>query len=83
MTSLPSTTDGGVEIGMQVSEDHLLNRLGMCSDPVTGNALGRQPNRLHLPLTTWTEVALGDANGRPTMRMPAVLACRGRLRRRQ
>ncbi len=34
----------------EVSEQHLFNLLGMCADPVTGKALGRQPNRSHLSL---------------------------------
>ncbi len=40
----------GVEAGSEVSEDHLFNLLGMCADPVTGEALGRPPNRSHLSL---------------------------------
>jgi conjugative relaxase-like TrwC/TraI family protein len=40
----------GVESGSQVTEQHLFNLLGMCADPVTGQALGRQPNRAHLSL---------------------------------
>ncbi len=40
----------GVEPGSQVTEQHLFNLLGMCADPVTGQALGRQPNRTHLSL---------------------------------
>ena len=40
----------GVEPGSQVTEQHLFNLLGMCADPVTGKALGRQPNRTHLSL---------------------------------
>ena len=35
----------GVEKGSPATEQHLFNLLGMCADPVTGNALGRQPNR--------------------------------------
>jgi hypothetical protein len=35
----------GVEKGVTVSEEHLFRMLGMCADPVTGNALGRAPNR--------------------------------------
>ncbi|HEY5385726.1 MAG TPA: relaxase domain-containing protein [Acidimicrobiales bacterium] len=35
----------GVEPGSQVTEQRLFNLLGMCADPVTGKALGRQPNR--------------------------------------
>ena len=30
----------GVEIGSEVSEQHLFNLLGMCADPITGEALG-------------------------------------------
>ena len=33
-----------------MSEQHLFNLLGMCADPITGKALGRQPNRAHLSL---------------------------------
>jgi conjugative relaxase-like TrwC/TraI family protein len=35
----------GVEIGSEVSEEHLFNLLGMCADPITGEALGRPPIR--------------------------------------
>jgi conjugative relaxase-like TrwC/TraI family protein len=35
----------GVEIGSEVSEQHLFNLLGMCADPITGEALGRSPLR--------------------------------------
>jgi conjugative relaxase-like TrwC/TraI family protein len=39
--------DGGVgiEIGSEVSEEHLFNLLGMCADPITGQPLGRPPVR--------------------------------------
>jgi conjugative relaxase-like TrwC/TraI family protein len=48
---LTSLDDGrGVEPGSQVTEQHLFNLLGMCADPVTGQPLGRQPNRAHLSL---------------------------------
>jgi hypothetical protein len=48
---LGSLDDGrGVEKGSAVSEEHLFNMLGMCADPVTGQALGRQPNRAHLSM---------------------------------
>jgi conjugative relaxase-like TrwC/TraI family protein len=48
---LAGLDDGrGVEIGSEVSADHLLHLLGMCADPITGKALGRQPNRSHLTL---------------------------------
>ena len=40
----------GVEAGSQVTEQQLFNLLGMCADPVTGEPLGRQPNRAHLSL---------------------------------
>jgi conjugative relaxase-like TrwC/TraI family protein len=40
----------GVEKGSAVSEEHLFNMLGMCADPVSGQPLGRQPNRSHLSL---------------------------------
>ena len=43
---LAALDDGrGVEKGSLVSEEHLFNLLGMCADPVTGQRLGRQPNR--------------------------------------
>ena len=47
-----ASLDGGrgIEKGSEVSEDHLWNLLGMCADPVTGAALGRQPNCSHLSL---------------------------------
>ena len=35
----------GVEIGSEVSEQHLFNLLGMCADPITGEPLGRPPIR--------------------------------------
>jgi conjugative relaxase-like TrwC/TraI family protein len=41
----------GVEHGSQVTEQHLFNLLGMCADPITGQPLGRQPNRVHLSLS--------------------------------
>jgi conjugative relaxase-like TrwC/TraI family protein len=48
---LRSLDDGrGVEKGAAVSEEHLFNMLGMCADPVSGQPLGRQPNRVHLSL---------------------------------
>jgi conjugative relaxase-like TrwC/TraI family protein len=48
---LAGLDDGrGVEAGSQVTEQHLFNLLGMCADPITGQALGRQPNRMHLSL---------------------------------
>jgi conjugative relaxase-like TrwC/TraI family protein len=40
----------GVEKGSAVTEQHLFNLLGMCADPINGQALGRQPNRTHLSL---------------------------------
>ena len=47
-----ASLDGGqgVEKGSAVSEEHLFNILGMCADPVSGQPLGRQPNRAHLSL---------------------------------
>jgi conjugative relaxase-like TrwC/TraI family protein len=48
---LSGLDDGrGVEPGSAVTEQHLFNLLGMCADPITGQALGRQPNRTHLSL---------------------------------
>ncbi len=35
----------GVEIGSEVSEQHLFNLLGMCADPISGEPLGRPPIR--------------------------------------
>ena len=35
----------GVEIGSEVSEQHLFNLLGMCADPISGEPLGRPPLR--------------------------------------
>ncbi len=40
----------GVAVGSQVTEQQLLNLLGMCADPITGEPLGRQPNRSHASL---------------------------------
>jgi conjugative relaxase-like TrwC/TraI family protein len=49
---LAGLDDGrGVEHGSQVTEQHLFNLLGMCADPITGQPLGRQPNRSHLSLS--------------------------------
>jgi conjugative relaxase-like TrwC/TraI family protein len=49
---LAGLDDGrGIEHGSQVTEQHLFNLLGMCADPVTGQPLGRQPNRAHLSLS--------------------------------
>ena len=48
---LAGLDDGrGIAAGSDVTEDHLFNLLGMCADPVTGEPLGRQPNRSHLSL---------------------------------
>ena len=50
---LAGLDDGrGVEHGSQVTEQHLFNLLGMCADPVTGQPLGRQPNRAQLSLAS-------------------------------
>src|SRR5271155_1178502 len=40
-----------IEQGSEVTEQHLFNLLGMCADPVTGQPLGRQPNRVHVSLS--------------------------------
>jgi len=57
----------GVEHGSEVTEQHLFNLLGMCADPVTGQPLGRQPNRAHLSLSKrWPNGSL--ASQRPTPR---------------
>ena len=51
-SGLAGLDDGrGVEHGSQVTEQHLFNLLGMCADPITGQPLGRQPNRAHLSLS--------------------------------
>ena len=47
---MASTTAAGSSRVRQVTEQHLFNLLGMCADPITGKALGRQPNRTHLSL---------------------------------
>jgi conjugative relaxase-like TrwC/TraI family protein len=50
-SGLAGLDDGrGVEHRSQVTEQHLFNLLGMCADPITGQPLGRQPNRAHLSL---------------------------------
>ncbi len=49
----------GCEAGSPVSEEHLFNLLGMCADPVTGRALGRQPNRSHLSLAKRVAAQVG------------------------
>ncbi len=50
-SGLGGLDDGrGIEPGSAVTEQHLFNLLGMCADPITGKALGRQPNRTHLSL---------------------------------
>jgi conjugative relaxase-like TrwC/TraI family protein len=49
---LAGLDDGrGVELGSEVTEEHLFHLLGMCADPITGKPLGRQPNRAHLALS--------------------------------
>jgi conjugative relaxase-like TrwC/TraI family protein len=35
----------GVEVGSEVTEQHLFHLLGMCADPITGEPLGRPPIR--------------------------------------
>jgi conjugative relaxase-like TrwC/TraI family protein len=40
----------GVDAGTVVTEEHLFRMLGMVADPITGEPLGRQPNRLPPPL---------------------------------
>jgi conjugative relaxase-like TrwC/TraI family protein len=47
-----ASLDGGkgVEVGSEVSEQHLFNLLGMCADPITGEPLGRPPIHVHLSL---------------------------------
>jgi conjugative relaxase-like TrwC/TraI family protein len=42
----------GVEIGSEVTEQHLFNLLGMGADPVTGEALGRPPIRSSAAIRT-------------------------------
>jgi conjugative relaxase-like TrwC/TraI family protein len=47
---LAGLNDGrGVEIGSEVSEQHLFNLLGMCADPITGAPLGRPPIHSQTP----------------------------------
>ncbi len=48
----------GVEIGSEVSEQHLFNLLGMCADPITGQPLGRPPIR------SWSSLGRPDAERR-------------------
>jgi conjugative relaxase-like TrwC/TraI family protein len=62
---LAGLDDGsGIEHGSQVTEQHLFNLLGMCADPVTGKALGRQPNRAHL---SFSKRVAQRVAGLPTM----------------
>ena len=74
---LAGLDDGrGVELGLEVTEEHLFNLLGMCADPITGKPLGRQPNRAHLSLSkrlaqrmatipaTYTVAELADRSAR-------------------
>ncbi len=49
----------GVQAGSPVSEEHLFNLLGMCADPVSGRALGRQPNRSHLSIARRVAAQVG------------------------
>ena len=50
---LAGLNDGnGVGKGSEVTEQMLFNMLGMCSDPVTGQQLGRAANRWPKPLQT-------------------------------
>ena len=42
----------GVEIGSEVSEQHLFNLLGMCADPMSGEPLGRPPIRSQPSMAT-------------------------------
>ena len=44
----------GIEIGSEVSEQHLFNLLGMCADPISGEPLGRPPIRSQPSLATRT-----------------------------
>lgn len=43
----------GVRAGSEVSEEHLFRMLGLCADPISGEPLGRAPNR-------WTVTAAGS-----------------------
>ncbi|MDA8310712.1 MAG: relaxase domain-containing protein [Actinomycetota bacterium] len=42
----------GIAVGSAVTERQLFNLLGMCADPITGEPLGRQPNRVHRSAAT-------------------------------
>jgi conjugative relaxase-like TrwC/TraI family protein len=53
----------GIEIGSEVSEEHLFNLLGMCADPITGQPLGRPPVRS--PAANRTPVAGFDLTFSP------------------
>jgi conjugative relaxase-like TrwC/TraI family protein len=53
----------GVEIGSEVSEQHLFNLLGMCADPITGEALGRPPMRLRPSLPGRDAERIGAVGG--------------------
>jgi conjugative relaxase-like TrwC/TraI family protein len=73
-----ASLDGGrgVEKGSVVSEEHLFNILGMCADPVSGQPLGRQPNRAHLSL------AKRLAEGKKAITAPSGTADRAEALRR-
>jgi conjugative relaxase-like TrwC/TraI family protein len=53
----------GVEVGSAVSEQHLFNLLGMCADPITGEALGRAPMRSRRPLRGRDAERIGAVGG--------------------
>jgi conjugative relaxase-like TrwC/TraI family protein len=63
-----ATLDGGrgVEIGSEVSEQHLFNLLGMCADPITGELLGRPPMRSRTSLRGREAERIGAVGGAPS-----------------
>lgn len=55
-SGLSSLGDGeGIEAGSQVDEVHLYRMLGLCSDPLTGDPVGRQTNKTLPPLAQRVE----------------------------
>ncbi|MGA2303868.1 MAG: MobF family relaxase, partial [Acidimicrobiales bacterium] len=53
----------GVEIGSEVTEEHLFNLLGMCADPITGEPLARPPMRSRPSLRGPGAERIGAAGG--------------------
>ncbi len=74
----------GVEIGSEVTDDHLFNLLGMCADPITGEPLGRSPMRSRPASDAQGGQRIGAIGpvGGPTGRVDPALANRSQERAR-